>query len=427
MKCSDYNFVIPICEEDFAIYNSRSNALAVINKKELEAINNLENVLDFGEYKDIIEDFKKGDYIIDSDVDELKDIEYRLLRDRYRTDSLTLVIAPTAQCNFRCTYCYEKDNLKNAFMSKEVEEDLTNYVSNVSRTISNLNVCWYGGEPLLAIETIKSLSEKFIEICNSKDVVYSAYMVSNGYLLNRKNILNLNKLSIYGIQITIDGDKKSHDSKRILINGKGTYDTILKNLRDNIDILPHITLRVNLDRDNINSQYDLVEKIYSFDKNHKIHINIAKIENNNGTYEDCKCFSDEEFYKYELEYIKKTEQEELINRYPLSKSNFCGADSKNSVIINYDGKAYKCWSDIGIESRCVGKIENSNLIYNQNKLYFDYILYNPIEDDECRRCKYLPICMGGCPYDRVIGGKKKCLFYKYQLDKYIKSLVEGLI
>lgn len=57
---------------------------------------------------------------------------------------------------------------------------------------------------------------------------------------NALAIIDENELNISSIKVTIDEDKNSHDLKRILINGKDTYDKILKNLRDNIDILPLI-------------------------------------------------------------------------------------------------------------------------------------------------------------------------------------------
>ena len=104
VKCSIYNFIIPLNELEYAIYNSKTNALAIINDEELNVLKNIEGITNLKLYEKIIDDFRLGEYIVDSSVNELNDIKYKLLKSRYSTNSLTLIIAPTMSCNFRCTY-----------------------------------------------------------------------------------------------------------------------------------------------------------------------------------------------------------------------------------------------------------------------------------------------------------------------------------
>lgn len=61
---------------------------------------------------------------------------------------MSLIIAPTLDCNFRCPYCFE--DLKKIYMTKGTVNAIKNFVRNkIKNGVTNLNVSWYGGEPLL--------------------------------------------------------------------------------------------------------------------------------------------------------------------------------------------------------------------------------------------------------------------------------------
>jgi uncharacterized protein len=92
---------------------------------------------------------------------------------------------------------------------------------------------WYGGEPLLAIDTIDYLTQEFLKLCGDK-VKYTAAMVTNGYNLNKDNVNRLKKLKVKRVQITIDGPKIIHDERRKLSNGKGSFDKIIPIYKNHI-------------------------------------------------------------------------------------------------------------------------------------------------------------------------------------------------
>lgn len=79
------------------------------------------------------------------------------------SDVLKLIIMPTEQCNFRCKYCYEL--FEKGKMSKEIQDKLVTFVERHLDEFRALNVEWFGGEPLLALDVITYMSEKFIAIC----------------------------------------------------------------------------------------------------------------------------------------------------------------------------------------------------------------------------------------------------------------------
>ena len=66
-----------------------------------------------------------------------------------------LTIAPTQDCNFQCVYCYEKDQLRHQVVDAGTRDKILEYVTKLAPHIRRLNICWYGGEPLLAQDTIR--------------------------------------------------------------------------------------------------------------------------------------------------------------------------------------------------------------------------------------------------------------------------------
>jgi len=250
MKISRYNHFFPYSETNSIAYNALTNSLALITKPNLEAYNAYCN--DGKPMPDeLVTDLKKGMFLLEDHVDELDTLRYNMLRARYNTDSLSLTIAPTNDCNFRCVYCYEKDAISSKYMSQEVQDKLVELLESRKGLISSFGVSWYGGEPLMAFDVVESLSKRFMEVCEASNIRYSANMITNGYLLNHEILSRIQDLNISSIQVTIDGLPEVHNQNRPLVGGGETFDTILNNLKDGYDLLPPIALRINIDKNNI--------------------------------------------------------------------------------------------------------------------------------------------------------------------------------
>jgi uncharacterized protein len=175
-------------ENTILCYNSFSNALALIDKDKYEVFMGfVDNGVHIGD-ESLISDLKRGNFLIEDDVNELDRLRLRMLKSRYNTSSLVLTISPVSDCNFRCLYCYEKDVIRPDYMDKEAEGAIIKLVEGQMKTMANLNITWYGGEPLMNVPTIERLSRKFLELCKENKVKYNASMVTNGYLLDRKTM-----------------------------------------------------------------------------------------------------------------------------------------------------------------------------------------------------------------------------------------------
>lgn len=191
----------------------------------------------------------EGGMLVEDDKDEFAELLIRNKIERFADSNLTLTIAPTMACNFCCPYCYEKGR-EYITMSETVQDQLTSQLKEKYQHIHELTVSWYGGEPLLAIETIEKLTKKIKSVL-PLGCKYNADMVTNGYKLTRRVAEKLKDMDIHYIQVTLDGSKQAHDSRRILHNHQPTFEHILDNIRECADIL-NISIRINVDKTNIN-------------------------------------------------------------------------------------------------------------------------------------------------------------------------------
>ena len=136
------------------------------------------------------------------------------------------------ECNFACSYCYEKNNKdsKTGKMSSSIQKALLEFIYKRALHCEKLEIVWYGGEPLLCQDVIESLSASIISFCNTNNIIYDASIITNGYLLNKHSSDFLKKNKIEMLQVTIDGNEQIHNKRRPLKNGTQTYFTIVKNI-----------------------------------------------------------------------------------------------------------------------------------------------------------------------------------------------------
>lgn len=144
------------------------------------------------------------------------------------------VVELTQQCNFRCKYCCYSGQYKerrvhnNSFMSKETLERTVDFITENHCRDRLVRVTFYGGEALLAIDTmrmvVKSLRERLGDNIEF-GISTNAYLLCPGTV---DWICSLPKCRVY---VSIDGDKRTHDANRVTRDGRATYDTVVGNLR----------------------------------------------------------------------------------------------------------------------------------------------------------------------------------------------------
>lgn len=417
MKASQYNFIYTK-DNKIILHNLISSALAELDEQDFSQFKRYSSDNNFPIDEYLKKQLIYGGYLIDDETDELQLIQAQVLEDRYSSKNLVLTVAPTSDCNFRCVYCYEKDAIHQAYMDENTQNKLIEFIQKKINKIEHFHITWYGGEPLLAIDQIYALSQRIIDLCNKKHVDYSAEIITNGYLLSKKNILTLKECNITQMQITLDGNLEVHDSRRFLKDGSGTFRVIVDNLVSQYEYMPHIALRVNIDRSNIHSCFELQKLIEEKNLQEKIYIYPGRIMSVNGCIDENNCLKMEEYAKIDFDFFSSISRNPY-NYYPKRITNNCGADSAHSFVIDAHGDIYKCWDDIGYPDRKAGNLNNG---VRYSKAYLEYLLMDPTKDEECRICSILPICMGGCPHQYL--DNKNCSKYKYALKQSIHKFLD---
>jgi uncharacterized protein len=149
-----------------------------------------------------------------------------------------------------------------------------------------LNITWYGGEPLTAVRQIRKYSEELIKFAEEKEMVYFSDMITNG-LSFKPNLISelIDKYKINNYQITIDTVKEIHDKRRITKEGNKTFDIIINNIRAVVETESYkkngqINIRVNIDNDNYLYATEFIDLLHSYGLHEKkVKIYFASVVN----------------------------------------------------------------------------------------------------------------------------------------------------
>jgi len=430
MKASKYNIILTMDDGTKIAFNSMTCALAEINEDFIEIIEKIDSLqyekLD-AKQKLLVDKMLEGNYIVHDNIDELKLIKYKHLSGKFNNESLGLTIAPTLSCNFECPYCYE--NPKQSFIKEDVVKGILEMVSEAAKRKKGIYITWYGGEPLIAKDILFDMSQKMINICRENETNYSAYIVTNGYLINDEIICKFKEAKINSMQITIDGPPYIHNKRRKLKGSdEGTFDVILSNVKKLSEAGMNVTIRVNIDKTNIDKLEELLD-ILEINGLKNIQLTLGQVT---AYTEACAsvaetCLNTEEFAKVNIILQDILHKRGFISHgypyYPGTKANYCTADSISSFVVDPDGYMYKCWNDIGNIKRAVGNIKKFKEILDHDMYarHINYILWSPFDHKECIECELLPICMGGCPYNgEKNGSTPDCEKWKYNLEEILK-------
>jgi uncharacterized protein len=417
-KSSFYNILVKTKDGNYLVFNTMTGTLALLKNNEFHHAKIVfENPSDFNcndKKKTLIfESAIKAGFIINEKINELDVLKMISFMGRFSSEHFHLTIMPTLQCNFACVYCYEKQ--KPGIMQRETRKALAKWVENKIKSCRLFSVAWFGGEPLLAFKCISELTAHFKRLCSEANVEYRAGITTNGYLMSKRIVDRFLDLGIASIQITLDGPSNIHNKMRILKNGQGTYDEIVKNLDYLCQTRPEIEvyLRVNYNQQTIRNiprfLSDLPDNIRQ-----NAHIYPAEIyhcsaflgysgtitamasaEINNTALQRTK----RQKLRMTMLCLKCKEQtdagQNMIN-FPIRlKPGYCEADYSNHFVVDPKGDLFKCTVSFQPELR-VGRIqEDGDAVFDLPKLSI-WLSKDPFSRKKCQDCRILPICMGGC-------------------------------
>lgn len=162
-------------------------------------------------YKDYIFDFKKRPTVV---------------------KALCLHIAH--DCNLACKYCFAEEGEyhgRRALMSFEVGKKALDFLIANSGSRRNLEVDFFGGEPLMNFDVVKQLVAYGREQEKLHDKQFRFTLTTNGVLLN-KEVQEFANKEMANVVLSVDGRKEVHDFMRPFRGGQGSYDYIIPKFKE---------------------------------------------------------------------------------------------------------------------------------------------------------------------------------------------------
>ena len=132
-------------------------------------------------------------------------------------------------CNLRCEYCFAAKGdfgQGRCLMSLETAKKAIDFIIANSGTRHNLEVDFFGGEPLMNFDVVKKTVEYARSIEKQHNKNFRFTITTNGLLLDDDKIDFINK-EMSNVVLSLDGRKEVNDRLRVTPNGKGSYDTIV--------------------------------------------------------------------------------------------------------------------------------------------------------------------------------------------------------
>ena len=370
--------------------------------------------------------FESG-FLVDVEVNEQQQGFFRFEKQKEEDSLLLITLELTQQCNFACPYCYQNDDRKLGNIESSTIQHILQYAENVlsqnkARHITDIEIRFIGGEPLLLKDSLIFSIEQFHKLSQKYGVQLHTHIDTNGSLLCEAELVSLfDKISI---SLT---DKEDHDMQRPMKNGDGTFDLILQNLVHLKEAFnTHETLlniRFNANHRNGHHIRDLFARLQEIGiKN--IDLELANTVNFNYNHSE-NGLSRQAFEGIYWDYIKmRFEHDMIIRDFPFPTFSLCKAYIPYNLKVTHDGRLGMC----GAFRPSIGDIQQlSRDISLYDKLFQDYVSYNPYDDPECHQCQDIGICGGklfcrnGTSLDYQVN---PCDFLPYTLDNYLTFFCE---
>lgn len=351
------------------------------------------------------------------EVNELKESEQLFTRDIYReyiTDfkkrktvvkAMCLHIAH--DCNLACKYCFAEEGEyhgRRALMSLEVGKKALDFLIENSGNRRNLEVDFFGGEPLMNFEVVKEL----VKYGRSKEKEYNKNfrftLTTNGVLLNDE-IMEFVNAEMSNVVLSLDGRKEVNDRMRPFRNGKGSYDLIVPKYqkvaesRNQTDYY----VRGTFTRDNLDFSEDVIHFADLGFKQMSIEPVVGSDDEPYAIREEDLPKIMEEYDKLAVEYIKREKEGRGFNFFHFmidlqqgpcvaKRLSGCGSGTEYLAVTPW-GDLYPCHQFVGQEEFLLGNVFEG---INKPDICDEFKLCNVYAKEKCNDCFAKFYCSGGC-------------------------------
>ncbi len=321
-------------------------------------------------------------------------------------------------CNLGCRYCYawrNGSNQKKTLMPFEVAKASVDHLVRNSSTRTDLQVTFFGGEPLLNLEVIRQVVSYCRDIEKATDKKFLFELITNGTLLN-KEIIDWLVAEKFLLFISMDGWREMHNHNRPSMDGTDQYDIILANaLYANEQFNAHNLFPIKV-RANLTNKFHDAKEVgdYLYGLGFKV-VGVGAIEplphgdaSPSAMTEDQMDSMAANSRGMMLAALEKLEQRLPVTGYekkmltgyaalptPLKlKGITCGV-ARNTQVVDNRGNIYPCHRYEGMENYIVGHVSHG---LDRDKTRAYYRKLNGNATNRCHSCWIRDYCGGGCAW-----------------------------
>lgn len=376
---------------------------------------NVEEITDLLKDRYNIEDVKEA-Y---SEIEELKEQGVLFTEDIYepyieevstkrQTVVKALCLHIAHDCNLACKYCFAEEGEyhgRRALMSFEVGKKALDFLVANSGKRKNLEVDFFGGEPLMNFEVVKQLVEygRSIEEANNKKFRFT--LTTNGVLLNDDIIEFANK-EMSNVVLSVDGRKEIHDLMRPTRNNKGSsYDIIMPKFKKVAESRNQMNyyVRGTFTHNNLDFSKDVLHLADLGYKQISVEPVVAAPTESYAIKEEDIPQILEQYDILAKELIKRKKEGNGFNFFHFmidleggpcvaKRLSGCGSGTEYLAVTPW-GDFYPCHQFVGQEEFLLGNVEDG---ITRTDLTDKFKCCNVYSKKECKDCFAKFYCSGGC-------------------------------
>ena len=353
---------------------------------------------------DEVEQLKKDGQLFTEDI-------YQPFVEKFKETRQTVVKALCLHiahdCNLACKYCFAEEGEyhgRRELMSFEVGKKALDFLIANSGSRHNLEVDFFGGEPLMNWQVVKDLVAYGREQEKIHNKNFRFTLTTNGVLLNDE-VQEFANREMDNVVLSIDGRKEVHDRMRPFRNGKGSYDLVLPKFEK-------LAESRNQEKYYVRGTFTKNNKDFSNDVLHLADLGFKQIsvEPVVGSDEEDYALQAEDLPEIFAEYDKLAA--EMVNRYHTDKDfNFfhfmldltggpcvakrlsgCGSGTEYLAVTPW-GDLYPCHQFVGEEKYLMGNVDDG---ITRPDIREEFKECNVYSKEKCRNCFAKFYCSGGC-------------------------------
>jgi uncharacterized protein len=324
-----------------------------------------------------------------------------------------LIFTIATICDLKCSYCFENRE-KRTFMSEKTLELSLKWVKKQFEEgrFSDLSVIIFGGEPLLFPNQLKCVLAGLKNIRENYDVGNGGVLLTTNALIGDKSLFEqLGEFGINQIQVSFDGDASITNAQRKSIRFADVYSKTLFQLPMLAEIFD-LTIKLNFTPGSINTIPGFMDDLIQMKGLLKSSITVKPEPIVGYKPQMGEIIStDGEFFKNDMRLAKSFEficQSARERGIEIDSSAIfttpCMAFRNSSYLLEPDGSLRSCISAFGMDAFSVGNVK-IGADHNRQSLFLTQRINNL---DTCvkERCAFLPLCGGGCPYEKLLATGK---------------------